>query len=935
MDQPPGSLDDLQPQDLSTCSIPSVVDLTRRGEATSLEAMRMVKSPRWYPNSGNGRTGLPLAEAATSDSEVQSGNQIQSDNAFSNTTVTLSYVSRSHVYSSQDSMSAHSSLYSVPSITKFSLQSSCETENGLGEGGFALGQHYRQHSDGPIDLATQAQLLQALAQAQVGDKNDESQLCLTQPGSHGLNGGLLCGEGEADACVQGALENSLLMETESSLSLENGGQCHNWPSSGHSSTHTGEHQRSGHLGSNKLFPVSGTQEPSGVGDGVAGGKHGSDSATSQDQVSVPCPQASRLPSAANSHPEEADEVIWDGLDTENPMEPFPSEKAQCSGDCPPRLDASMETTSPARKRKAASQPTDMACHEEFVKEVSARDPQKNKSDVLPHINGNTETLPGSSPPRRKLPVRLGRGTRLEAMVLNICPSAYKVPVHNGKTTSKATKKAAGPSQSPSTPGKEGYPTGGQKKASPTAVTVKQKAGSTSNMGKTDGIITDNCKDSTSDCEIFKTSKNMHNGTPSKTPASWFPAQGKSKPLSSVPPQIYRPDLTAELEPGEVDFPYTLPEAGVTFETPIKSPKKSPPVNRGAAPGCSSVAPRKAASRPPRRRRKVPPGGPASSMFSPAEPEIKLKYVTYKEERRDPRFDSFSPLVRTHPQRPSASSPCLYSVINYAEDDSSRPDGHPQGAPGSVLSGRTPVSSCLRPGRVSVHGPHRRPLVCCLCGTSANATGLGDLNGPYYPDGYRATGKTKASASGPKANAEEEGGGGGEEEEESSDSDSSVSSCSMRGAGGRQRARPPPGSWPQRGAVAPQPTEGPAAKQARVEGGGGPEAVDWYSPPVVPHEPCEYWLHEDCCVWAAGVFLVKGKVYGLEEAVKVAQATTCSGCRRPGATLGCLLKGCPSKYHYRCALEADCALVEDNFSMRCKKHKNKSLKAPSGYRRDGR
>ena len=31
--------------------------------------------------------------------------------------------------------------------------------------------------------------------------------------------------------------------------------------------------------------------------------------------------------------------------------------------------------------------------------------------------------------------------------------------------------------------------------------------------------------------------------------------------------------------------------------------------------------------------------------------------------------------------------------------------------------------------------------------------------------------------------------------------------------------------------------------------------------------------------------------------------TCSGCRGPGATLGCLLKGCPSKYHYHCALEA--------------------------------
>lgn len=30
---------------------------------------------------------------------------------------------------------------------------------------------------------------------------------------------------------------------------------------------------------------------------------------------------------------------------------------------------------------------------------------------------------------------------------------------------------------------------------------------------------------------------------------------------------------------------------------------------------------------------------------------------------------------------------------------------------------------------------------------------------------------------------------------------------------------------------------------------------------------------------------------------------CSACRRPGATLGCFFKSCPSKYHYRCALES--------------------------------
>ncbi|KAK5881733.1 hypothetical protein CesoFtcFv8_022498 [Champsocephalus esox] len=101
------------------------------------------------------------------------------------------------------------------------------------------------------------------------------------------------------------------------------------------------------------------------------------------------------------------------------------------------------------------------------------------------------------------------------------------------------------------------------------------------------------------------------------------------------------------------------------------------------------------------------------------------------------------------------------------------------------------------------------------------------------------------------------------------------------------------------------------------------------------ELCEYWLHEDCGIWAAGVFLVKGRVYGLEEAVKVAQETMCSACSEPGATLGCFFKGCPNKYHYRCALQSDGELMEENLSMKCKKHKNKRLKAPPGNQREDR
>jgi len=861
-------MDDLQPQDLSTCSIPSVVDLTRKGEASSLEAMHMV-SPRWYPNSGNGRTGLPLTDAASSDIVVQSGEQIQSDDAFSNTTATLSYVSRSHVFSSQDSLATHSSLYTVPSISKFSLQPSCEPQNGLGQADYALSQHYLQHSDGPIDLATRTQLFQALAQAQVGGESNESQLCLTQPGSHGLNGDLA--------------------NRESVPSLENGGQCHNWPTSGQSSLNAGEPQGSGHLGQCELLLVPEIQEPSVVGEGAAGGElpsegreyssslEDSTSATSPDQGSVTCPQASRPPSAVNAYSVEDAEVIWVMLDTENTIEPFPSEEAESSSDCTLRLDVSTEPSSPAHECEAAPHPTDeLTDRGECLKENNA----KVDSAVVPHINGNEKTLPGISPPRRKLPDRIGRGTRLEAFVLNICPSAYKD--RKCKTAPKATKTTTDPAKSPSPPGKKSpLRKTRQKKASVSPskrwrdqAKTKQKVASRSKVGKTDHINSDNCKDSTSDCEIFNNSKNLHNGTPSKTAASRFSAQAKSKQVSTAAPQASDTDATAQqrlnLEPGEIVFPYTLAE--VKVQTPTKSPKKSPSVYKGRATG-GGISPTKAA-RPPKRKLKSPPGGHPSSMFSPREPEIKLKYVNYKEERRDPRLDSFSPLVRMHRQ---PSSSCLYTVINYAEEDTTRQGGLQQGSSGSFLSGAMPGTSCLQPGRVSVHGQHYRSLVCCLCGTSANAQGLGDLHGPYYPEGYRTIGKTKASL---KTNTVGEGEEeeGGDEDDSSDSSDSSASSCSMQCAGGKQRARPPPGSWPQRGGVHLQQkgaSGSPATKQARMDCRGmleEGEVVDWYSPPVVAQEPCEYWLHEDCSVWAAGVFLVKGKVYGLEEAVKVAQAT---------------------------------------------------------------
>ncbi|KYO17443.1 transcription factor 20 [Alligator mississippiensis] len=96
-------------------------------------------------------------------------------------------------------------------------------------------------------------------------------------------------------------------------------------------------------------------------------------------------------------------------------------------------------------------------------------------------------------------------------------------------------------------------------------------------------------------------------------------------------------------------------------------------------------------------------------------------------------------------------------------------------------------------------------------------------------------------------------------------------------------------------------------------------------PELPLDSNEFWVHEGCILWANGIYLVCGRLYGLQEAVEIAREMKCSHCQEPGATLGCYNKGCSFRYHYPCAIDADCLLNEENFSVRCPKHKVRLLR----------
>lgn len=266
---------------------------------------------------------------------------------------------------------------------------------------------------------------------------------------------------------------------------------------------------------------------------------------------------------------------------------------------------------------------------------------------------------------------------------------------------------------------------------------------------------------------------------------------------------------------------------------------------------------------------------ATSFFAPQEPEINLKCLKLK--KKAVREDSFAPYVRMQ------FSNC--TVVNYPNEKRGK-----RKTSAGFLSGIMPATSGFQYGRVCMDGEHRDFLVCCLCGSSSNAMDLGDLHGPYHPEGFKSASKVASN----------------HQEDENSDSDSSFRGKSAAGGNWRNSL-----DWRWSGV-------GEPARRVRTD-----SPIDWYSPPVVPLHEKEHWFHEDCAIWSAGVFLVQGKVYGLENAVKLAKVSVCSSCQKRGATLGCVSKGCLNKYHYTCAVQSGCVLNEDNFSMRCRKHKNSS------------
>ncbi|XP_023686959.2 uncharacterized protein [Paramormyrops kingsleyae] len=918
--EPPPQSDGLLSQDLSTCSLSSALNLTRKGEdsllkSTSMEALRVVKKPTWHNiGSGNSR-GLVYSENE-SDHMSQPSQQIQPNNTFSNATVTLSYVSRSHVFSPPNSLSQLPPVCGVPSINrKFSGHSPPHEADALaneaGRRGLCvdIDQCILPHAAKPVMLSSQSEVFETSTQAQliesVGGARFMQQALEINGNKDAHTMGMeklepALGDGSSECVHSEAKDGCVLNGIGNSFSSH--GSCKEKSTESCITDIVAEIKK---CDSEMVSLISRTKEPVDLLDSTLSrntcNRNGEYVSPLEDPLSPPAtsldetedvfvlPQTLSSPTSENFTDNGSVIAVEEGSGDLSETE-FPVATVEDGSPLQRSFSNSDDVEMPITSNGIQILPADVPEHCRPLSDPDG-DLLKNKGRLCEVQENNTlvpddAILNGSvlaqerTTQRKKLPPRSRRGTRLEAIVQNITPSRYKV------TTNLHSSKKCCSSQTHPVNVEVLQSQDSLKDASGLEQEPNLKTTVLPNIN-TDNTDTDKSKTSTSDSENLSTFKALYSTTyqePVNHEDTEKDQGNRSRPKRSTRAR------------GKMTMPKICPSSAKQHKVSVAN--KPIPTTRKA-----HITKRK--------RKKYKTG--QSSLFSPQEPEIKLKYVNYKDEKRDVKADNFSPFIRMEVKEYSTCT-----VINYAEEENARLRKGQQQVSSRFISGMVPTTSCLQLGRVSAESKWQNSLVCCLCGGSANTLDLGDLHGPYYSEGHKPTPKPLVSQQDLK------------EEDDSSDSDSSSSIRRRKHAqGGR--------NWPQRPshrlrrhdvletcrrwANDNNGLQSPSAKRPRTELAAG----GWYSPLVVPLDTREYWVHEDCSVWSAGVYLVKGKLYGLEEAVRLAQETVCSTCHNRGATLGCVFKGCSNKYHYACALHSDCVLNEENFSMKCTKHKNKSFK----------
>ncbi|XP_062499393.1 uncharacterized protein LOC134176749 isoform X2 [Corticium candelabrum] len=80
-----------------------------------------------------------------------------------------------------------------------------------------------------------------------------------------------------------------------------------------------------------------------------------------------------------------------------------------------------------------------------------------------------------------------------------------------------------------------------------------------------------------------------------------------------------------------------------------------------------------------------------------------------------------------------------------------------------------------------------------------------------------------------------------------------------------------------------------------------------------------WAHVNCCLWSAEVFERQdGRLQHLDKAIARGRQLKCDNCGKPGATIGCCDHRCRLSYHFMCARDAGCLLL-NNKQVFCPTH----------------
>ncbi|XP_048348563.1 retinoic acid-induced protein 1 isoform X2 [Sphaerodactylus townsendi] len=349
--------------------------------------------------------------------------------------------------------------------------------------------------------------------------------------------------------------------------------------------------------------------------------------------------------------------------------------------------------------------------------------------------------------------------------------------------------------------------------------------------------------------------------------------------------------------------------------------------------------RKAKSVPSRCKSRTKRRHQQTPLLSPAEPEIRLKYVSCKRLRSDSRAPPFSPYVRVE-KRDEFVTTC--TVVNCPAEEA-KLHNELRSSPSRGEHSRTallqpqailPLSSTMHLGPVVSKTLNTSCLVCCLCRNPANYKDQGDLCGPYYPEDCLPKKKSRLKE---KIKVEALG------EEPSSPPladrllKATDNNCATSTSGGKPPRSDSGADSAKQGSLrsssrgmfrklqscycCDERTEGEEVVAATAEKPRRHECGKAESPPPEPAgDTQEHWVHEGCAIWTAGVYLVAGKLYGLQEAIKMSANVRCSSCQQVGATVGCCHKDCAQTFHYTCAIDTGCLLTEETFSLNCPKHK---------------